>query len=190
MSYKLTNELSYKTLSILAKPMVVFLVPLMISGCSGSNNEIKYSYPVAAEIKRDQNFDKLFGNDKLVLKLNRNSNQEQSEVESQNNKHQQKIQTDNSVWKAAIASVAHMPIIIADSNSGLIVTDWHRIPELDNSQRQYKVSITIDNDSSGNKIAKVKIFADGNSNIPDTKLTQMAQKIESKIKQQARNMVK
>ena len=176
------------------KPAAAIVLPLFMTGCFGSNHDVKYTYPVASDVNREQNFGKLFGDDKLVMRLNNSATDQNTggtqESLSQNIKGADlSNRASVSLWKAAVATVSNMPIIIADSSSGLIATDWHNIPDLDRGDgNKYKVSIIVNDDKTDRSTAKVKIFAQNKAGISESKLQDMAQKIETKIIDKAKSM--
>ncbi len=59
------------------------------------------------------------------------------------------------LWKAALESIAFMPLISSDSNGGAIITDWYCDPATPNEQ--YKFNIFILN--SEIQIGSVKVTA-------------------------------
>lgn len=60
------------------------------------------------------------------------------------------------VWKAAIERVSFIPIIMADTQTGIIITDWYKVSE--DSAERYKLNITILGKKLTSNCVKIIVF--------------------------------
>ena len=59
------------------------------------------------------------------------------------------------LWKAALESIAFMPLVSSDSNGGAIITDWYASPESPNEQFKFNIFIL----SPELQVSSVKVTA-------------------------------
>lgn len=60
------------------------------------------------------------------------------------------------LWQAALKTLATFPLASADTNSGVIITDWYALPAQPNTQ--YKINISILNTALRPEALQVSIF--------------------------------
>ncbi len=66
------------------------------------------------------------------------------------------INVNQYLWQSALSNLSSMPILIADKNAGLIVTDWHKIT--DGMRR--KINIIFNGTKLQSSAVEVKVFTE------------------------------
>ncbi|NRA73644.1 MAG: DUF3576 domain-containing protein [Rickettsiales bacterium] len=93
------------------------------------------------------------------------------------------------LWQAALEFVQSMPILVTDSSSGLISTDWHE--KLDSPNERYKFNILVRLDAMNAKDLNVTAFKQKleEGNWKDMKVDpEVANKMRNKIFSKAKEL--
>ena len=93
------------------------------------------------------------------------------------------------LWQASIETVNFAPLAIADSNGGVIITEWYT-PK-DKTQSKFKINIFIKYDVINPDSIEVKVFSQKLKNgqwVQDEKISNLASIIEDKILRLAREL--
>ncbi len=93
------------------------------------------------------------------------------------------------LWRAALDTISFAPLLQADSNGGVIVTDWYANPS--NPNERVKMTITIlDQDLRADalRVAAVRQVAQGNGWVDAPVQAATVQKLEDIILTKARDL--
>jgi hypothetical protein len=100
------------------------------------------------------------------------------------------IGVNSFLWRAALDSISFMPIVSADPFGGVIVTDWHVLPEAPNER--FKVNLMIlgrELRADGVRASVFKQKREGSSDWVDIAVEDLtAQRIENAILGRAREL--
>jgi hypothetical protein len=107
---------------------------LILSACSGATIGEGYTNPSTDRKARDQQQESILGSDGLQF--------------GQDNKKNQNgltgIGVNGYLWRAALDTVAFMPLLSADPFGGVIITDWYAPAAADGSpQERFKLNVYI-----------------------------------------------
>jgi alpha-beta hydrolase superfamily lysophospholipase len=93
------------------------------------------------------------------------------------------------LWRAALDTVSFMPLVQADSNGGVIVTDWYANPSSPNERMKLTVSI-LDQDLRADaiKVAALRQVSQGNGWVDAPVQAATVQKLEEIILTKARDL--
>jgi Domain of unknown function (DUF3576) len=93
------------------------------------------------------------------------------------------------LWRAALDTVSFMPLVQADSNGGVIVTDWYANPSSPNERMKVTVSI-LDQDlrADGLRVAALRQVSQGGGWVDAPVEAATVQKLEEIILTKARDL--
>jgi hypothetical protein len=106
------------------KTSIVLLFPLLLMACSKNPLKGEASAPQDREDARKYNFGSIVGDDTLVVGGKKKSESRNSLGSAVN----------IYVWRACLDTVHFMPLVSADANGGVIVTDWYIDPKKPNER--------------------------------------------------------
>lgn len=111
------------------KKLIILALSALLICCQ--NSKIDYSYPENPDIIRRQRYGKFFDDITLF-----GGKKEQEE------KVTKKSEVKNPLWQASIEVIGELlPIAIADSNSGLITTEWYQDGK--NQGKRIKINLLV-----------------------------------------------
>jgi hypothetical protein len=161
-------------------------------------------YPESADERRDKGFGSIFGKNKNTGQFTvfGKSIGGESKQDEQNNQQdvkqtQKKSKTTtlntshNYLWQSALESIQFMPILVSDSNGGVLSTDWYE--NSDFPTERYKFNILIKSQKLKAKSLHVnafkQVYEDGRWK--DTKVSpSVADEMKDKILSTAQEMSK
>lgn len=93
------------------------------------------------------------------------------------------------LWRAALDTVSFMPLVQADSNGGVIVTDWYTNPAVPGERMKLTVSI-LDQDLRADalKVAALRQVSQGGNWVDSPVQAATVQKLEEIILTKARDL--
>ena len=99
------------------------------------------------------------------------------------------IGVNSYLWRAALETIAFMPLLQTDSNGGVIVTDWYVNPQVPTERMKVTVSI-LDQDLRADalRVAALREVARGGQWVAAPVQASTVQKLEDQILTQARNL--
>ena len=115
--------------------LVVCFLVFFISACNGKVERNYDDYhPQVGEDRRDSKISSIItkSHDPIVLYGPKKGSSENGSASGM---------ASSYLWKAALESVAFMPLISSDSNGGAIITDWYSVPESPNEQFKFNIFI-------------------------------------------------
>lgn len=107
---------------------------LILTACSGVTVGEGYTNPATDKLKRDQQRESIFGGDGLQFGGDDQKNQDGVTG----------IGVNGFLWRAALDTVAFMPLLSADPFGGVIITDWYAPQTTDTAPTErFKLTVYI-----------------------------------------------
>lgn len=106
-----------------------FILILVLSSCS--QVEVKREYPKTSEQKEEERVGKLTGEGFFLA----------GGQSSRSSTLKDEVKVNPYLWKATLDNISFMPLNSADSQSGIVITDWYSLD--DNSEIRYKLNVFI-----------------------------------------------
>ena len=177
----------YETMR-LAKTSTSFLVLLLFLGltaCSGIKSSGEgYTNPTTDSLSRTRDKDSIFGDDGLTFG---GKSKDDSAGTSG-------IGVNGLLWRAALDTIAFLPLVSADPFGGVIITDWYAPSNDDGTPSSERVKLTVyilsqQLRADGIKVSAFKQIADKNGKWMDAAPDpSTAEKIENAILTRAREL--
>ena len=107
----------------------------LLAACNGTvERNYKDYHPDVGEDRRDAKMKSIItkSDEPVVIYGNKKSSSETGSGSAIANSY---------IWKAALESIAFMPLVSSDSNGGTILTDWYAAPESPNEQFKFNIFI-------------------------------------------------
>jgi len=145
------------------------------------------SYPETASQRRNQDFGSLLGGDGGIEVYDSNPNVKT--IFNKNKSAGASMNVNPYLWQAALNTLSFMPLASADSNGGIIITDWYQDPSVPGER--YKVNAIINSTELRVESLKLTIFkqVSRNSSWHDVKVNpKVAIDLEEKILTNAREL--
>lgn len=156
------------------KILLFTMLTLSLIACKSGN--VEYKYPKSKEEReRKEMGSVLFG-------------KETDDGYSEGLFSSRKTNTNQYLWKAALEVMSFMPISSANSNDGIIITDWYSDK---NINERMKFNITILSNQFDSKILKINAFREvksGHNWIPAEVSPTFTKELENKILVRARQL--
>lgn len=166
--------------------ILALVLPLLltVSACSGLKSSGEgYTNPATDSVSRTRDKDSIFGDEGLAL-----GGKSKDEANGGG------IGVNGLLWRAALDTIAFLPLVSADPFGGVIITDWYAPQNDDGSAASERVKLTVYILSSqlradGIKVSAFKQAADKNGNWVDVPAdATTAEKIENAILMRAREL--
>tara|TARA_B100001123_G_scaffold448790_1_gene611374 strand:+ start:1884 stop:2438 length:555 start_codon:yes stop_codon:yes gene_type:complete len=157
---------------------IVFLL-----GCEGSN--IEYSYPRTGPggIPTYEKHQSIFGSDGITLFQNDGGLSERNEGSAG-------IGVNSFLWRAALDTIAFMPLVSADPFGGVIITDWYAPPGSEGER--FKINLFILGKALRSDGVRAKLFkqvrASNESWIDSSTSSDLDRELEDSILTRARQL--
>lgn len=145
------------------------------------------SYPETAEQRRNEEFGSLLGGKGGVEVYDSNPNAKT--LFGGNKTSGGSINVNQCLWQAALNTLSFMPLASADSNGGIIITDWYEDPSFPGER--YKVNAIINSTELRVESLKLTVFkqVSRNGSWHDVKVNpKVAMDLEEKILTNAREL--